>query len=124
MKKAIVTDGAPGALGPYSQGVVTEHAIYVSGQVPVDPVSGTVPEGISAQAERSLMNIRAILEAAGSSMDEVVEVQVFLKDMNDFKLMNEVYQTFFSEPYPARAAVEVARLPMDVLVEIKATATR
>jgi 2-iminobutanoate/2-iminopropanoate deaminase len=122
MKKAIVTENAPGALGPYSQGVKSGSFIFVSGQVPLVPEDGSIPEGIEAQTRQSLTNVRGILEAGGCTMDDVVEVSVFLKDMNDFSEMNAVYATFFKEPFPARAAVEVARLPKDVLVEIKVTA--
>ncbi len=121
MKSAITTPGAPGAIGPYSQGIRAGNLVFVSGQTPLDPDNGTIPEGITAQTERGLMNVQAIVEAAGCSMDDVVEVSVFLKDMNDFSAMNEVYKGFFDSPYPARAAVEVSRLPLDVLVEIKAT---
>ena len=122
MKSAIQTTGAPGALGPYSQGIRAGNLVVVSGQVPLNPESGAVPEGIAAQTEQSLKNVKAILDAAACTMDDVVEVMVFLKDMNDFADMNGVYKGFFNAPYPARAAVEVARLPKDVLVEIKVTA--
>jgi len=122
MKKAIITKNAPGALGPYSQGIKSGSLVFVSGQVPIVPEDGSIPEGIKAQTRQSLANVRAIVAASGCSMDDVVEVSVFLKDMNDFSAMNAVYATFFNEPYPVRAAVEVARLPKDVLVEIKVTA--
>jgi len=121
MKSAITTSGAPGAIGPYSQGIQAGNLVFVSGQTPLDPDNGTIPEGISAQTKRGLMNVQAIVEAAECTMNDVVEVSVFLKDMNDFSAMNEVYKGFFESPYPARAAVEVSRLPLDVLVEIKAT---
>ncbi|MCK5736474.1 MAG: RidA family protein [Spirochaetaceae bacterium] len=121
MKSAISTKNAPGALGPYSQGIRAGNLVFVSGQVPLDPKNGDIPEGIAAQTRQSLSNVKGIVEASGCSMDEVVEVSVFLKDMNDFTAMNEVYQTFFTTPYPARAAVEAARLPKDVLIEIKVT---
>jgi 2-iminobutanoate/2-iminopropanoate deaminase len=120
MKTAITTSGAPGAIGPYSQGIRAGNLVFVSGQTPLDPDNGTIPEGIVAQTKRGLMNVQAIVEASGCTMDDVVEVSVFLKDMNDFSAMNEVYKGFFDSPYPARAAVEVSRLPLDVLVEIKA----
>jgi 2-iminobutanoate/2-iminopropanoate deaminase len=122
MKTAISTDRAPGAIGPYSQGIRSGNFIFVSGQIPLDPATGKVSEGVVSQTEQSLKNIKAILAAAGGSMDDVVDVTVFLKDMNDFAGMNGVYQGFFSQPHPARATVEVSRLPRDVLVEIKATA--
>ena len=122
MKIAIKTENAPGAIGPYSQGIKAGNIVFVSGQIPIIPESGEIPEGIVAQTRQSLSNVRGILEASGCSMENVVEVSVFLKDMNDFSAMNSVYEGFFTAPYPARAAVEVAGLPRDVLVEIKATA--
>ncbi len=121
-KQAIRSDKAPAAIGPYSQAVKTDGLIFVSGQLPIDPTSGTMPEGIKAQTEMSLTNIREILKAADTEMSSVLKVTVFLNDMNDFADMNAVYETFFEEPYPARAAVEVARLPKDALVEIEAIA--
>lgn len=121
MKSAISTDKAPGAIGPYSQGIRAGNFVFVSGQTPVNPENGRIPDGISAQTEQGLRNVQAIIEASGCSMDDVVEVSVFLQDMNDFAKMNEVYKGFFTPPFPTRAAVEVARLPLDVLVEIKAT---
>jgi len=121
MKTAVRTKKAPGAIGPYSQGTKAGNLVFVSGQLPIDPETGTIPEGIAAQTEQSLKNVKAVVEAADCSMDDVVEVSVFLKDMNEFTVMNGVYERFFSAPYPARAAVEVARLPKDVLVEIKVT---
>jgi 2-iminobutanoate/2-iminopropanoate deaminase len=123
MKSAVSTDNAPGAIGPYSQGIRAGNLVFVSGQTPVNPENGSIPEGITAQTEQGLKNVQAIVEESGCSMDDVVEVSVFLKNMNDFAEMNEVYKTFFKPPYPTRAAVEVARLPLDVLVEIKAVAS-
>ena len=123
MKEIISTTGAPGAIGPYSQAVKAGDFLFVSGQLPIDPATGAFPEGIQAQTRQSLTNVKAILEAAGSSMDKVVKTTVFLSDMNNFGAMNEVYATFFTEgSYPARSAVEVARLPKDALVEIEVTA--
>ena len=122
MKDAVISDAAPGAIGPYSQGIRAGNMIFVSGQIPIEARSGGIPEGISAQTEQSLINVREVLKAAGAGMEHVVEVGVFLKDMGDFAEMNEVYARFFNEPYPARAAIEAARLPRDVLVEIKVTA--
>lgn len=121
MKSAISTDKAPGAIGPYSQGIRAGNFVFVSGQTPVNPENGSIPDGITAQTEQGLKNVQAIVEASGCTMNDVVEVSVFLKDMNDFAAMNEVYKSFFTQPFPTRAAVEVARLPLDVLVEIKAT---
>ena len=124
MKEIISTTGAPGAIGPYSQAVKAGDLLFVSGQLPIDPATGAFAgDDITAQTRQSLTNVKAILEAAGSSMDKVVKTTVFLSDMNNFGAMNEVYATFFTEgSYPARSAVEVARLPKDALVEIEVTA--
>lgn len=122
MKEAIVSENAPQAIGPYSQGIRQGNLIFVSGQLPVDPKTGLIPDGISAQTEQSLNNVKEVLSAAGVGMDDVVEVGVFLKNMEHFAEMNTVYARYFNEPYPARAAIEAARLPKDVLVEIKVTA--
>ena len=119
MKQVIHTEHAPAAIGPYSQAVKIGDLLFTSGQIPVDPATGAVPEGgIQAQAQQSLSNINA----AGTNMGAVIKTTVFLSDMNDFAAMNEVYAQFFQEPYPARSAVQVARLPKDVLVEIEAIA--
>ncbi|OWA35193.1 reactive intermediate/imine deaminase [Saccharibacillus sp. O16] len=122
IKKPIVTDQAPSAIGPYSQAVAAGSLIFASGQLGVDPKTGEFPAGVEAQAKQSLENVRALLEAAGSSLDRVVKATMFLKDMNDFAVANAVYGTFFSEPYPARSTIEVARLPKDALVEIEVIA--
>lgn len=123
--KAISTTKAPGAIGPYSQGIQVGEFIYTSGQIPIDPATGTFAEGgIKEQTRQSLQNIKAILEEAGSSMDKVVKTTVFLADMNDFADMNSVYAEFFSEPYPARSAVAVKTLPKNALIEIEVVATR
>ena len=124
MKQVIHTEHAPAAIGPYSQAVKIGDLLFTSGQIPVDPATGAVPEGgIQAQAQQSLSNIKAILNAAGTNMGAVIKTTVFLSDMNDFAAMNEVYAQFFpAEHAPARSAVQVARLPKDVLVEIEAIA--
>ena len=123
MKTAVATDKAPGAIGPYSQGISTGSMVFVSGQIPINPETGTIPETIEEMTKQSLTNVKNILEAAGSSMDKVVKTTVFVKDMNDFAAMNGVYATFFKEgACPARSAVEVARLPKDVRIEIEAIA--
>ena len=123
MLKKITTEKAPAAIGPYSQAVRAGGFLFTSGQIPVDPAAGDIPAGIKAQAQQSLDNIAAILAQAGLDRSAVVKTTVFLKDMNDFAAMNEVYAQFFEGPaYPARSAVEVARLPKDVLVEIEAVA--
>ncbi len=124
MKKAIATTAAPGAIGPYSQAIDTGSFVFVSGQIPVDPATGNVAEGISAQAKQSLKNLAAILEAAGLTTANVVKTTVFLADMVDFAAMNAEYAAAFSEPFPARSAVAVRELPKGVLVEIEAIAVR
>lgn len=123
MIKNVSTKKAPGAIGPYSQAIIAGPFIYVSGQIPMDPATSTIVEAdIAIQTKQSLDNLKAILDEAGYSMSDVVKTSVFLSDMNNFADMNAVYATFFVEPYPARAAVEVARLPKDVMVEIEAIA--
>ena len=121
--KVLETTKAPGAIGPYSQGYEVNGFVFTSGQIPVDPATGQVVEAtIQAQTTQSLTNVKNILEAAGASLDNVVKTTVFLKDMNDFVEMNRVYNTFFQTDCPARAAIQVARLPKDVMVEIEAIA--
>lgn len=124
MKKAIATTKAPGAIGPYSQAIDAGSFLFVSGQIPVDPVSGTIPEGIIAQTRQSICNIKAILSEAGLSIDNVVKTTVFLADMNDFAAMNAVYAENFTSPFPARSAVAVKDLPKQALVEIEVIAAR
>lgn len=123
MKKPIATNNAPVAIGPYSQGVQAGKMIFVSGQLPIDPSTGEFGgSDIKSQTEMSLKNVKAILNEAGYDMSDVIKTTVFLKDMNTFAGMNEVYATFFAEPFPSRAAVEVSRLPKDAIVEIEAIA--
>ncbi len=123
MNQAISTSGAPGAIGPYSQGVRAGNTIYVSGQLPADPATGALVEGdIQAKTRRALENVRAILQEAGADMGDVVKVTVYLKDMASFAAMNEAYAEYFSEPYPARAAFAVAELPKDADLEIECVA--
>ncbi len=123
MKKQVQTDKAPKAIGPYSQGIVANGFVFCSGQIPIDPATGELSTGtIEEQTRLVLKNLGAVLEAAGSSYDDVVKCTVFLQDMNDFAKMNEAYAEFFKAPSPARAAVQVARLPRDVKVEIEAIA--
>lgn len=125
MSKTIIsTTKAPGAIGPYSQAVEIGGMVYTSGQLGLNPETGQFGEGVAEQTRYSLNNVKAILEAAGAGMEQVVKTTVFLKDMNDFAAVNEVYAGFFSEPYPARSAVEVARLPKDGLVEIEVIAVK
>jgi 2-iminobutanoate/2-iminopropanoate deaminase len=119
MKQPIATEKAPKAIGPYSQAIVHSGIVYVSGQIPLDPATGQIVEGdIAAQTERVLENLKAVLEASGSSLSQVLKTTVFLKNMSDFPKMNEVYGRYFVETPPARSTVEVARLPRDVQVEI------
>lgn len=119
MRQPISTDRAPKAIGPYSQAVVHGGLAYLSGQIPLDPASNKVIEGgISAQTERVLENIKAVLEACGASLGSVLKTTVFLKDMGDFAPMNEVYQRYFTENPPARSTVQAAKLPRDVGIEI------
>ena len=124
MKKAIATTAAPGAIGPYSQAIDSGTFVYVSGQIPVNPATGEIPEGITAQTAQSIANFKAILAEAGLSIDNVVKTTVFLADMGDFAAMNAVYAENFTEPYPARSAVAVKELPKQVLVEIEVIALR
>jgi 2-iminobutanoate/2-iminopropanoate deaminase len=122
--KVISTKKAPAAIGPYSQAIQVGNLVYTSGQIPIDPATGTFIEGgIKEQTRQSLTNVRAILEEAGLSMANVVKTTVFLADMADFADMNAVYAEFFAEPYPARSAVAVKSLPKGALVEIEVVAT-
>ena len=123
MKTVIATDKAPAAIGPYSQGIRAGALVFTSGQLPIDPATGAFPDTIEAQTRQSLENCKAILAAAGLTMENVVKTTVFLKDMNDFAAMNGVYATFFPTNAPARSAVEVARLPKDARVEIECVAS-
>ena len=121
MRKVVATAGAPAAIWPYSQGNITGDFLYISGQLPINPQTGEMPAGVEAQTKQSLENVKAIVEAAGGTMDHVIKTTVFLNDMNDFGTMNGVYASYFTEGlYPSRSAVEVARLPKDALVEVEA----
>ena len=124
MKKVISTTNAPAAIGPYSQAIEVNGMVFASGQIPVNPANGEIPEGIEAQAEQVLTNVKNLLAAAGASMEQVVKTTVFIQNMDDFGKINEVYGKYFPEPYPARSCVEVARLPKDVLIEIEAIAAK
>ena len=124
MKEAVMTPSAPAAIGPYSQATVSGGVVYTSGQIPMLP-DGSLREGdVAMQARQVLENLKAVLLAAGSGLERVLKTTVFLKDMDDFAAMNAVYAEYFTEPYPARSTVQVARLPRDVLVEIEAVAER
>lgn len=124
MKKAISTTKAPGAIGPYSQAIDAGSFVFISGQIPVNPGTGNIPEGITAQTAQSISNIKAILAEAGLSVDNVVKTTVFLANMGDFAAMNEVYAANFTSPFPARSAVAVKDLPKQVLVEIEVIAAK
>jgi 2-iminobutanoate/2-iminopropanoate deaminase len=123
MKQIVATEAAPRAIGPYSQAVISRGLVFVSGQIPLDPATGQMVAGdIAAQTERVLENLRAILEASGSSLDRVVKTTVYLADLEDFPKVNEVYARYFPSAPPARATVQVARLPRDARIEIEAIA--
>ena len=123
MKKEVTTNKAPGAIGPYSQAVVSGNLVFTSGQLPILPETGAVAEGIENQAHAALDNLKNILEASGSSMKNVLKCTVYLRHLSDFNTINEIYGQYFERPYPARACIEAARLPLDVLIEIEAVAT-
>ena len=123
MKTIISTDKAPAAIGPYSQAVKVGDLLFTSGMIPIDPATNTLVQGgIEVQARRALENVKALLEASGTSMDKVVKTVVFIKNMDDFAKVNEIYSEYFTENFPARSCVEVARLPKDVLIEMEAIA--
>lgn len=120
--KTVATDKAPAAIGPYSQAQIVGNLVYTSGQIGIDPATGAIVEGLEAQAEQVFTNLSELLKAAGSDMSKVVKTTVFIKNMNDFAAINAVYAKFFTEPFPARSCVEVARLPKDVLLECEVIA--
>lgn len=120
MKKIISTEKAPAAIGPYSQAIEVNGMVFTSGVIPVVPATGEIPEGIEAQAKQAIGNLCALLEEAGVLTENVIKTTVFIKDMNDFGKINEIYSQFFTKECPARSCVEVARLPKDVLIEIEA----
>ena len=124
MKKVISTPKAPAAIGPYSQAIEVNGMVYTSGIIPVVPETGEIQEGSEAQAKQALTNLSNLLLAAGTNMDNVVKTTVFIKEMNDFGTINEVYKTFFISDFPSRSCVEVARLPKDVMLEIEAIAIK
>ena len=122
MKKVISTDKAPGAIGPYSQGIQIGEFFYFSGQLPINPETNEMSEGIENQTRQALENIKGLLESQGLDFSNVIKTTVFLDNMDDFAKMNEVYAQYFKEPYPARSAIEVARVPKGALVEIEVIA--
>ena len=124
MREVIASNDGPKAIGPYSQAVISNGWAFLSGQIPLDPTTNQIVEGgIGVQTERVIENLKSVLEAAGSSLDRVVKTTVYLKDMGEFAIMNEVYGRYFASNAPARATVEVARLPRDVRVEIECIAS-
>ncbi|RDU22692.1 RidA family protein [Anaerosacchariphilus polymeriproducens] len=124
MKKIITTKKAPAAIGPYSQAVEVNGMIFTSGVIPVIPDTGEIPSGVKEQADIAISNLISLLDAAGTSADKVIKTTVFIKNMDDFSVINEVYQKYFTENFPARSCVEVARLPKDVMIEIEAIAEK
>lgn len=124
MKKVVSTTNAPAAIGPYSQAIDLGNLVFCSGQIPVNPITGEIPEGITAQSEQALSNVAALLAAADLTLANVVKTTVFLADMNDFVAMNEVYAKHFPSPFPARSAVAVKALPKGVLLEVEVIAAR
>ena len=124
MKKVISTTNAPAAIGPYSQAIEANGLVFASGQIPVNPATGEIPEGIEAQAEQVMTNMKTLLEAAGTSMENVVKTTVFIKSMDDFGTINGIYSKYFEKDCPARSCVEISRLPKDVLLEMEAIAVK
>ena len=125
MKREVIhTNNAPGAIGPYSQGIIVGDFVYTSGQIPINPATGVMETDIKLATKQSMENIKAILEAAGTSLENVVKTSIFLKDLNDFAAVNEVYGTYFTENPPARSCVQVAKLPKDAVIEIDVIATK
>ncbi|MBE6965827.1 MAG: RidA family protein [Ruminococcaceae bacterium] len=120
--KEIQTNNAPAAVGPYSQAVVTNNMLFTSGQIPVNPLTGEIPDGIEAQANQVFTNLKNLLEAAGTSLAKAVKTTVFIQNMDDFAKVNQIYEAYFSAPYPARSCVEVSKLPKGVLIEVEAIA--
>ncbi|MBM6820492.1 MULTISPECIES: RidA family protein [Clostridium] len=125
MKREVInTKNAPGAIGPYSQGIIVGDFVYTSGQLPINPVTGVLETDIKVATKQSMENVKAILEEAGTSLENVVKTSIFLKDLNDFAAVNEVYGTYFTENPPARSCVQVAKLPKDAVIEIEVIATK
>lgn len=124
MTNVVKTDKAPGAIGPYSQGIDIGNMIFFSGQIPLDPETGVMPEGIEAQTRRGLDNVKGLLESQGLTFKNVVKTTVFLDNIDDFATMNGIYAEYFEEPYPARSAVEVAKLPKGALLEVEVIAVK
>ena len=124
MSKVISTDKAPAAIGPYSQAIEVNGMVFTSGVIPVDPQTGVIPATIEEQANQAFSNLKNLIEASGATIDKVIKTTVFIKAMNDFGKINEIYATYFKEPFPARSCVEVARLPKDVMLEVEAVVAK
>lgn len=120
--KEVKTNNAPKAIGPYSQAIIVGDMVFTSGQIPVNPETGEIPEGIEAQANQVFSNIKNLLEASGTNIRKTVKTTVFIQNMKDFQTVNKIYETYFTSPYPARSCVEVAKLPKEVLIEIEVIA--
>ena len=124
MSKVISTDKAPAAIGPYSQAIEVNGMVFTSGVIPVDLQTGVIPATIEEQANQAFSNLKNLIEASGATIDKVIKTTVFIKEMNDFGKINEIYATYFKEPFPARSCVEVARLPKDVMLEVEAVVAK
>ena len=124
MSKVISTDKAPAAIGPYSQAIEVNGMVFTSGVIPVEPQTGVIPATIEEQANQAFSNLKNLIEASGATIDKVIKTTVFIKEMNDFGKINDIYATYFKEPFPARSCVEVARLPKDVMLEVEAVVAK
>lgn len=124
MKNVVKTNKAPGAIGPYSQGINVGNMYFFSGQIPLDPETGVMAEGIEAQSHQAFKNVKGLLESQGMDFSNVVKTTVFLDNMDDFTTVNDIYATYFVEPFPARSAVEVAKLPKGALIEVEVIAVK
>ena len=122
--KETKTNNAPAAIGPYSQAIEVNGMVFTSGVIPVDPQTGVIPATIEEQANQAFSNLKNLIEASGATIDKVIKTTVFIKEMNDFGKINEIYATYFKEPFPARSCVEVARLPKDVMLEVEAVVAK
>lgn len=122
--KEIRTNSAPAAIGPYSQAIISGNTVYTSGQIPVNPETGEIPDGIEAQANQVFINLTKLLEASGTGIDKTVKTTVFIQNMDDFAKVNEIYAKYFTQPYPVRSCVQVAKLPKGVLLEVEVIAEK
>ncbi len=122
--KVIQTNNAPAAVGPYSQAIELDNLVFASGQIAINPATGEIPEGIEAQAHQALKNAKAVIEASGAKWENVVKTTVFITNVNDFGKVNEIYATYFKQPYPARSCVEISKLPKGALIEVEVIAAK